>query len=153
MSNQTETTHEHIPEFSLPASTGQTLSTDSFLGKMPLVLVFLEDLDSKVSRRTLSLFNDRLRDFGERRSQVLAVVKATARDVRSFVEENSLNLPILADASGSTARAYEAVDEDGNQRYLVVAADVQGAEVARFDPTTTDDVVDDALTAVESTEA
>src|SRR5690606_29283253 len=34
-----------LPDFSLPASTGQTLSQDSFRGKVPVAIVFLAGLD------------------------------------------------------------------------------------------------------------
>jgi peroxiredoxin len=91
-----------VPDFSLPASTGQTLSLDSYRGKTPLVLVFVPDV--KTSLRILKRFSDRLADFGEERCQLLAVASLDAGEAKSVAEEHDLVLPLLADESGSMAR-------------------------------------------------
>ena len=123
-----------IEEFSLPASTGQTLGLDSFKGKVPLIIVFLSDLDSGDDRDLLIELNERLAEFGSQRSQVLVVAKVTARRAREYSDANSLNVVILADASGSMARAYEADDDSGKPRTVAVVSDKDGGMVRRFDP-------------------
>lgn len=90
-----------VPDFSLPSSTGQTLSLDSYRGKTPLVIIFLTEL--KASLRMLKRFNDRLADFGKERSQLLVVARAAARDVEEIADEHDLALPLLADETGSMA--------------------------------------------------
>lgn len=91
-----------VPDFRLPASTGQTLSLQSYRGKTPLVMVFLPD--PKTSLRILKRFSERLADFGEERSQLLAVACLNAEEARRFAEEHGLVVPLLADESGSMAR-------------------------------------------------
>lgn len=143
-----------IPDFSLPASTGQTLSLDSYRGRVPVVLVFLSDLESEEDRRTLSAFDDRLGDFGAERSQVFAVVKETARAVRDYADSHQMSMPILADASGSMIRDYETDDDEGNPRRVVVVADKTGELVRRFDPIPIDgDMVERALETVRGIKA
>lgn len=90
-----------VPDFSLPASTGQTLSLESYLGNTPLVLIFLPEL--KTSLRMLKRFNDRLADFGNERSQLLAVARVQASEARKIADDHDLALPLLADATGSMA--------------------------------------------------
>lgn len=90
-----------VPDFSLPASTGQTLSLESYLGNTPLVLIFLPEL--KTSLRMLKRFNDRLADFGNERSQLLAVARVQASEAREIADDHDLALPLLADATGSMA--------------------------------------------------
>ncbi|MEX0796409.1 MAG: redoxin domain-containing protein [Acidimicrobiia bacterium] len=91
-----------VPDFSLPASTGQTLTMESYRGNTPLVIIFLPEL--KTSLRILKRFSDRLADFGEERSQLLAVARVQAEEARDIAEEHDLVLPLLADASGSMAQ-------------------------------------------------
>jgi peroxiredoxin len=110
-----------VPDFSLPASTGQTLSLDSYRGKTPLVIIFLPEL--KASLRILKRFDDRLADFGKERSQVLAVARAPASDVREIADDHDLVLPLLADASGSMAHQLN-LDRAGHP--VVIVADSEG---------------------------
>lgn len=132
-----------IDDFSLASSTGQTLRLDSFKGKVPLVLVFL-DLEDDDDRALLVDINDRHKEFGSERSQVLVVAKVTARDARQVAEEMGLTVPVLADASGAMARDHDAAK--GKTRVAVVA-DKEGRVVRRFDPLPTEEVseVTDAL--------
>lgn len=90
-----------VPDFSLPASTGQTLSLESYRGKTPLVIIFLPD--PRASLRMLKRFDDRLADFGEERSQLLAVVPVQLSEAKEIADEHDLVLPLLADETGSMA--------------------------------------------------
>lgn len=123
-----------IAHFSLAASTGQTLSLDSFKGKVPLVLVFLSDVRSDEDTALLDELDGRLREFGKERSQVLAIARLTARETRDLADERDLNIAVLADASGAMARDYEADDDEGDTRRVAVVADKDGVLKRRFDP-------------------
>lgn len=117
----------------MPASTGQTLGLDSFLGKVPMVIVFV-DTDSTEDRRLLAELSSRHKEFGAERSQILTVAKVTAKDTRQIAEDMGLSVPLLADASGAMARDFDAVDSDGGAKRVAVVADKQGRLVRRFDP-------------------
>jgi peroxiredoxin len=122
-----------IADFRLAASTGQTLALDSFKGKVPVVIVFV-DLTSDEDRELLEELSAHHKDFGKERSQILAVARATARETREASEDMGLSIPILADASGAMARDYQAEDEGGNTRRVAVVADKDGRVVRHFDP-------------------
>lgn len=93
---------EEIPDFRLPASTGQTLAKSAFIGKMPIVLIFVSDLSTDESVATLTAFNDALAQFGHRVSQVLGVARMTARLAREAAERHSINFQFsLARAENS----------------------------------------------------
>jgi len=115
-----------LRDFRLPASTGNALSIDSFMGKMPLALVFLPD-EKKDAIRLLEEMNRRHREFGAERAQLLAVMRATAREVRDIADDHELSVPILADASGAMARDYEAAAQA-----VAVVADKEGNVTRRF---------------------
>lgn len=134
-----------IEHFSLPASTGQTLSLDSFKGKVPLVLVFISDVESDVDSALLEGLDKRLREFGSERSQVLVVARLTAREARNLADDRDLNIAVLADASGAMARDYEADDDEGKTRRVAVVADKEGVLKRRFDPLPVDGDVESAI--------
>lgn len=153
---ESEHSGDRIQDFSLPASTGQTLGLDSFLGKVPMVIVFI-DLDSVEDRSLLSAMGARHKDFGSERSQILAVARTKARDTRHVAEQMGLSIPILADASGAMARDYHAEEDDGSTRRVAVVADKKGQLVKRFDPLSIDDdptgttgILLDAVRAIDS---
>jgi peroxiredoxin len=121
-----------IPDFHLPSSTGHTLELGSFLGKTPMVFVFL-DYFSERHRRLLGEINARLHEFGSQRAQVLVIVRLSARDTSQMAEELDLAVPVLADANGAMARDFDA-DSSGTMEPVAIVADRQGAVVERFDP-------------------
>jgi peroxiredoxin len=90
-----------VPDFSLHASTGQRLTLEHYLGSTPLVLIFLPEL--RASLRMLKRFNSRLADFGNERSQLLAIARVQASEARLIASDHDLVLPLLADTTGSMA--------------------------------------------------
>lgn len=104
------------PDFRAPSSHGQTLDRDSFLGKVPVVLLF----PSPERRdRILRQFDDHLVEFGRRRIQVLVVLHETPRDVRDRGDRDGLSLPVLADPDGSIAESFGA----GPDQAFLIGAD------------------------------
>jgi len=114
------------PDFRAPTSNGQTLDRASFLGKVPVALLFPAP-DSVDLAGTLRAFDERLVDFGHRRVQVLAVVDESPRTVRELAARIPLHaLTLLADEDGSIREAYATeggqchlMDERGTLRAVV----------------------------------
>ncbi len=123
--------NEQIPGFRLPASTGHTLEYEAFRGKVPVAVVFVPEAHTANGVAILNELDRRLKDFGAERSQVLAVVKETARTVRDIAEERGLAIPILADASGAMARDFDAGE---TENAVAVVADEEGRIKRRFAP-------------------
>jgi peroxiredoxin len=104
------TTQRFTPTFSAPASTGQTLSTESFLDKVPVALLFLPDPDAAID--TLAAYNGVHADFAQRRVQLLAVVPELASDARDLADRMQLTFPLLADPSLTIYQEFGAFDSD-----------------------------------------
>jgi peroxiredoxin len=138
----------HIGDFSLPASTGQTLSLDSFRGKVPMVIVFLGEPPPEDDRSVLVELDSHLKEFGSERSQLLIVVRTTARSAREISEAMGLAVPLLADASGSMARDHGAEDDQGSKHPVALVVDKEGVIQRRFDPLPLDEDPDDAIEAL-----
>ncbi|HEX2153211.1 MAG TPA: redoxin domain-containing protein [Acidimicrobiia bacterium] len=133
----------HIPTFDLPATTGRNLSLDSFLDKVPLGIVFLTDLDE--DRGMIDVLNQSFAEFGRERSQLLVVAPVAIDELRRFVDDNDIVMPILADASGAMARDFGAHDESGKPRCMAVVATAEGRLVSRLDVLSESDVVETLL--------
>jgi peroxiredoxin Q/BCP len=133
----TATRTETVPDFRLPASTGQTLERDAFVGKVPMVISFHPGFSHEDTDRLIGSFNELLADFGSQRSQILMVVPETASEVRSYAERHGVRFPILADPALEMARAFDAVaaadDSTMAPRPVLIITDPQGTIVRRFD--------------------
>jgi peroxiredoxin Q/BCP len=139
-----------IPDFSLPASTGQTLGLDSYRGKTPLAIFFLPTVENEEDLGLLRRYDEHLADFGNQRSQVLGVVRGRARTVRDLADSMGLHLPVLADASGSMIRDFGVAEADGRARHALIVSDEEGNLVRRFDPAPVDDQVEAALATIRA---
>lgn len=67
----------HLPAFRAPATTGQELSLDTFLQKVPLAIVFLAGIEEDAE--LLRAFDEALPRFGAERAQLLVVAPLSHR--------------------------------------------------------------------------
>ena len=108
------------PDFRAPTSNGQTLDRASFVGKVPVALVFPAPATPDLAA-ALGPFDERMIEFGRRRVQVLAVVPESPRTVRELAERIPLHaLTLLADQDGAIRTAFA---PDGAECFLM---DVDG---------------------------
>ena len=146
------------PDFRAPTSNGQTLDRASFVGKVPVVLVFPADETPDLAA-TLHPFDDRMVEFGRRRVQVLAVVPESPRTVRELAERIPLRaLTLLADPDHSIRSAYgvtdaqcDLMDTGGRLRAVVpLGADAVDDLLARADALSALEQSDDAASAPDT---
>ena len=103
------TIQQSTPTFSAPASTGQTLSTESFRDKVPVAMLFLPDAGT--ARNSLAEYNVIHADLARRRTQLLAVVPELASEARSIADRLQLTFPLLCDPSRSIFREFGAMSD------------------------------------------
>lgn len=141
-----DSTAELLPEFELPASTGMNLGLGSFQGKVNMALVFL-DLSESSDLDVLQAIDARLKEFGERRSQVLPIIRATDQEVRRIAEEHDLSVPLLADEDGTTEGSLA---DRPSPSGVAVVADKDGniARKIAFGELEPDEFVDELLEIV-----
>lgn len=138
-----------LADFRLPASTGQTLSKEAFLDKVPVVVAFVPDLDGEDGAMRLEAYNERLKDFGSLPSQVLAVAKATASRVRRTADDLGIRFPILADPTGDFAADCDAVEPDRSFRAVTIVTDRRGEIRHRIENAAPVDEAETAYTFVD----
>jgi peroxiredoxin len=111
------------PDWSLPSSTGGTMSVGDFRGQ-PLILVFYPADFSPVCGDQLALYNEVLPLFEEYGAQVAAISVDGVWCHQAFAEQRQLRFPLLSDfePKGAVARSYGVFDASKgvNQRALFV---------------------------------
>ena len=112
------------PDFHASSSRGQALSLSDFQGKVPVVLVFVGELEPD----HLVSLDHHLVEFGRERVQLLVVAHASGADVRA-VPFSGLNLPVLADPHDELVATFGGGDHTGS---FAVILDKQGHVVERM---------------------
>ena len=95
---------QSAPGYRAPTNKGQTLSHESFVDRVPVVLFFLDGLDDADDQVELDTFDELLVQFGHRRVQLLGVAPTTPRVLRDTTATRSVTL--LADEDGAIRERF-----------------------------------------------
>lgn len=119
------------PEFSLPASTGQTITLSSYRGHQHVVLIFYPLDFSPVCSMQLPEYSGRQDDFADAGAAVLGINRDSVHAHKAWAAEYGIEVPLLADMTLSVARQYGvAIDERSISGRAVFLIDKSG--VVRF---------------------
>lgn len=113
------------PDFTLPATGGETVSLSDFRGR-PVVLVFYPGDDSPVCTKQLNAYNDGLDQFAALDAQIIGI---SAQDVASkdaFSAKHGFEFPLLADTDKQVAAAYGTLGPIGFPRRSTFIVDADG---------------------------
>ncbi|HEY9714985.1 MAG TPA: peroxiredoxin, partial [Chroococcales cyanobacterium] len=114
------------PDFSLQASTGQSITLSSLKGSY-VVLIFYPANDTPTCNSQLDDMSLNLNRFLEHNARVFGINTASAEKHREYCSRRRLEFPILSDPGGKTAKSYKSWWQwfACNQRTVVVI-DPQG---------------------------
>ena len=125
-------TGQPAPDFTLPASSGESVTLSSYQGQSVVVLVFYPLDFSPVCSIQLPEYSGRQDDFQEAGAVVLGVNRDSVHTHRAWAAEYGIDVPLLADMRLEVARAYGvAIDERGISGRAVFVVDREG--VVRFE--------------------
>ncbi|MBN1560172.1 thioredoxin-dependent thiol peroxidase [candidate division KSB1 bacterium] len=102
---------DKAPDFSLPASTGETISLSDFLGKKRVVLYFYPKDNTSGCTKEACSFRDHLPAIKNKETVVLGVSPDGLTSHDKFSEKFQLNFPLLSDEDHAVAEAYGAWGE------------------------------------------
>jgi peroxiredoxin Q/BCP len=94
------------PQFTLPASTGGTVSLEDFKGKQVVVLYFYPRADTPGCTKEACGFRDALADYDKAKVAVLGVSPDPVKAVEKFATKFHLNFPLLADEDHAVCEKY-----------------------------------------------
>ncbi len=102
---------DKAPDFSLPASTGETISLKDYLGKKRVVLYFYPKDNTPGCTKEACSFRDNLPSIQDKDTVVFGVSPDSLKSHDKFIEKFELNFPLLADEDHAIAEAYGAWGE------------------------------------------
>lgn len=115
------------PDFTLPASTGQTITLSSYRGHQHVVLVFYPLDFSPVCSMQLPEYSGRQDDFTDAGAAVLGINRDSVHAHKAWAAEYGIEVPLLADMTLTVARQYGvAIDERGTSGRAVFLIDREG---------------------------
>jgi peroxiredoxin Q/BCP len=94
------------PAFSLPSSTGQTISLADYKGKQVVVLYFYPKADTLGCTKEACGFRDALADYDRAKVAVLGISPDPVKAVEKFSGKFTLNFPLLADEDHAVCDQY-----------------------------------------------
>lgn len=97
---------EIAPEFTLPASTGETIDLAALTKKGRVVLYFYPKADTPGCTKEACGFRDRAADYKKAGVIVLGLSPDPIEKVKKFVAKFQLNFPLLADADHAVCQQY-----------------------------------------------
>jgi peroxiredoxin len=112
-----------------PASTGDALSLDRFLGKVPVALCFTASVTSPVTHEVIRGFDEHLADFGRSRVQALVVVPDDATTLDRERAALDGNTPVVADEDGAWRDRFGVLVEERSVTTVLLALDGTVADI------------------------
>jgi len=94
------------PNFSLPSTSGETISLSDFKGKPAVVLYFYPKYSTPGCAVEACSFRDNLAAVQGHGAAVLGVSPDSVKSHANFTAKQDLNFPLLADTEKSLAQAY-----------------------------------------------
>jgi thioredoxin-dependent peroxiredoxin len=106
MTENTITEGAPAPDFSLPSTSGETISLSDFKDKQAVVLYFYPKDSTPGCTVEACSFRDNLAAVQSYGAVVLGVSPDSVKSHASFTQKQSLNFPLLADSERELAKAY-----------------------------------------------
>src|SRR5436305_8524723 len=97
---------QKAPDFTLPASTGETVQLSKVVTDGPVVLYFYPKADTPGCTKEACGFRDAIAGYKNLGIPVFGISPDPVADVEKFAKKFDLNFPLLADADHSVAEKY-----------------------------------------------
>ena len=94
------------PDFTLPASTGETISLRQFKGKKTVILYFYPKDETPGCTKEACEFRDHSEEFERHNVVVLGVSTDNMESHHAFRDKHKLPFPLLADEDAAVCKLY-----------------------------------------------
>jgi len=94
------------PDFTLPATTGESISLRQFKGKKTVILYFYPKDETPGCTKEACEFRDHSEEFERHNVVVLGVSTDNMESHQSFREKHRLPFPLLADEDATVSKLY-----------------------------------------------
>ena len=94
------------PDFTLPATTGESISLRQFKGKKTVILYFYPKDETPGCTKEACEFRDHSEEFERHNVVVLGVSTDNMESHQAFREKHHLSFPLLADEDAAVSKLY-----------------------------------------------
>ena len=94
------------PDFSLPCTTGETVSPRQFKGKKTVILYFYPKDETPGCTREACEFRDHVAEFDKHNVVILGVSTDSLEAHQHFRDKHHLPFPLLSDADATVSKMY-----------------------------------------------
>jgi len=94
------------PDFTLPASTGETISLRQFKGKKTVILYFYPKDETPGCTKEACEFRDHSAEFEQHSAVVLGISTDNMESHTAFRDKHKLPFPLLSDGDAAVSKLY-----------------------------------------------
>ncbi len=99
------------PDFTLPSTSGETVTLSALRGKRVL-LAFFPAAFTGTCTAEMCEFSDDVTEYASRNAQVLPISVDQVPSLKVFRDQEEISVPLLSDSRREVSRAYGVLDEE-----------------------------------------
>lgn len=114
------------PDFSLQDSDGNYYSLSSYKEKNPVIIYFYPKAGTPGCTKQACGIRDSFSKFKENNIVVLGISVDSKESIKEFINDNSLNFPLLSDENKEVSKSYGVLNNIGLDSRITFIVDKQG---------------------------
>ena len=114
------------PNFTLEDAHGNHYTLSSFRGRMPVIVYFYPKAGTAGCTKEACGIRDDWGKFKKNKIQVLGISVDTKKEILKFIKDNSLNFPLLSDASTKVSKEYGVYNNQGYDNRITFIINKKG---------------------------
>ncbi|MAT58675.1 MAG: thioredoxin-dependent thiol peroxidase [Ignavibacteriae bacterium] len=118
--------NEPAPDFTLQDAEGNSYSLADYKGKSPVVIYFYPKASTPGCTKQACGIRDEFDKFKENNITVLGISVDSKESIKEFIDENSLNFPLLSDENKEVSESYGVLNNFGLANRITFIIDKEG---------------------------
>jgi peroxiredoxin Q/BCP len=114
------------PDFKLQDANGKEYSLSSYKDVSPVVVYFYPAANSSGCTKQACGIRDNRSKFEKNNIKVLGISTDQKAEIKKFIDNYSLNFPLLSDSDKKVTSAYGVLSENGNAKRVTFIIDKKG---------------------------
>jgi peroxiredoxin Q/BCP len=114
------------PDFTLQDAFGNEYTLSEYIGLSPVIIYFYPQAGTSGCTKQACGIRDDWNKFEENNIKVLGISTDTKEEIEEFVDDYSLNFPLLSDADKQVSEEYGVLKENGRDKRVTFIVDMEG---------------------------
>jgi thioredoxin-dependent peroxiredoxin len=119
------------PDFTLEDAFENEYTLSSYFGESPIVIYFYPKAGTSGCTKQACAIRDDWNKFEENNIKVLGISTDTKEEIEKFVEDYSLNFPLLSDADKAVSKKFGVLKDNGLAKRVTFIINIEG-EIAEI---------------------